>query len=315
MRKKIADTLRIALPVLLFGFILYTYDMGEVWTHIRNISPIIWIVALLLSLLLTTLAALRLYIVVGGIKYSSMLYVRLVSSAYGFVLPGFIVAAEGVRIYMLGKAEGKYSSSSAAVLMDKVIGLIAMLILGVFGLMLAVAFDTRALFIMFLVGVAGLIVTLLMFMIPLVSKMSVRFLSVLSQKKDPFGKIFGFFLRVLKSWIEYANNRKILMGNFVCCFVFHICYVLLGAVLSYGAGAGFLFFDWLWIHAVLTFAFMLPLSFGAIGLREGALIWLLGILGVGAEQALAVSFGFLGMQLVFVLVGFGLEIYVKGRRA
>ena len=41
---------------------------------------------------------------------------------------------------------------------------------------------------------------------------------------------------------------------------------------------------------VLYFIFLLPISFGSLGIREGAYILLYGLFGVPAETALVVSF-------------------------
>ena len=313
--KKIATIfLRISLPGILFCYILIVNDIGLVWTQVSGISAPTWIGTFILAAMLTFLAALRLKIVVRDVSLRTMLYVRFVSSAYGFVLPG-TVAADGMRVYMLGKTEGKYSRYSAAVIVDKALGLITLLVLGVLGLLGTRSIESFALVIFFSVAALCLAAIFLVAKSPTSYNKISGILFGGQQKTSLAGKCFGFASRVLASLKEFANNVRVMLANLFFCVVFQICWALKGALLSHSVGAGFIFLDMLWIHVVLTLAFMLPLSFGGIGVREGTLIGLMGLIGLEPEKALAISFGFLAMQLVHVLAGFGLEIYVNGRRA
>jgi len=107
----------------------------------------------------------------------------------------------------------------------------------------------------------------------------------------------------------------LLFKNFILCLLFQLPISLNGALFTNDVGVGFFFFDWLWIHAVLTLALMLPLSLGGMGIREFGLIGLLGLIGIGSEQALAVSFGFLTLQIIQALTGLGTIFVVSLQKA
>jgi hypothetical protein len=64
----------------------------------------------------------------------------------------------------------------------------------------------------------------------------------------------------------------------------------------------------LFVMSLLFFVFLLPISFGGIGIREGAFILLFGLFGVPAETALVVSFLGLSGNLLNHAIG-GLSIY------
>ena len=76
-------------------------------------------------------------------------------------------------------------------------------------------------------------------------------------------------------------------------------------------GINILFFDWCWIQGVLSLALLLPLTFAGLGIREGTLISILGILGVAPEKALALSFSILGLQIILASIG-GLIEFKRG---
>ncbi len=68
------------------------------------------------------------------------------------------------------------------------------------------------------------------------------------------------------------------------------------------------------VAPVLFFIFLLPISFGSLGIREGAHILLYGLFGVPAEIALLVSFFNLSCMLINHLIGGLLILYsnIKG---
>ena len=311
-KKNLINLLKLCLPACLFVYILLSNDIRMAFEYLSDISTLIWICVLALALLLVFISALRLKVLVSGVSFPTMLYVRLVSYSYGFIFPG-VIATEGVRLYMLGKTDGRYSNYSAAIMVDKIIGVMVVLILGTIGLFVMYGMEFFAFIIFLLIGLVCLGLSLFIFKFKFVYKNMHNKLTVLSQKKSWTGNGFGFALRVVDNWMEYTNQKSLLVKNLLLGFAYHLFRVFTGALLAYSVGAGFIFFDWLWIQAFLTIAFMLPLSFGGIGIREGALIGLMGYIGASSEQALAVSFGLLTIQLVLALFGFGLEMYIRGR--
>ena len=59
----------------------------------------------------------------------------------------------------------------------------------------------------------------------------------------------------------------------------------------------------MFISPVMFFIFLLPISFGSIGIREGAFIFFYGIFGMDQEAALLLSFLALSGRLVNVIIG------------
>ncbi|KPL14964.1 MAG: hypothetical protein AMS26_08945 [Bacteroides sp. SM23_62] len=53
----------------------------------------------------------------------------------------------------------------------------------------------------------------------------------------------------------------------------------------------------------MFFIFLLPISFGTFGIREGAFIFFYGIFGMGQEAALLLSFLTLSGRLLNVIIG------------
>lgn len=72
----------------------------------------------------------------------------------------------------------------------------------------------------------------------------------------------------------------------------------------------------LFVSPVLFFIFLLPISFGSLGIREGAHILLYGLFGVPAEIALLISFFSLSCMLTNHMIGGLLMLYlnIKGEK-
>ncbi|MCK4894012.1 MAG: flippase-like domain-containing protein, partial [Calditrichia bacterium] len=59
----------------------------------------------------------------------------------------------------------------------------------------------------------------------------------------------------------------------------------------------------MFITPVMFFIFLLPISFGSLGIREGAFIFFYGIFGMDQEAALLLSFLALSGRLLNVIIG------------
>jgi len=258
------------------------------------------------------ISALRLSIFLDKIKLPTLLYARLVSNAYGFILPGQL-AVEGYRAFLIGKDNNEYSKPGAAVIVDKIIGLIAVLVLGIVGLLITESIDRNLVVIFCIVGT-----TFVLFLFSLniffVRNNLYKLLSFLSRKIVKMSKIFTFFIQFLSQWQTYIDNKCLLIKSFLYGIVFQFLCVLIGTLFTFGVGENFHIIDWLWIHAIIAIALVLPITLGGIGIRDAGIIGMLGIIGIAQEKALAISFGFLSLHLFQAFIGIGLEVIMTLRK-
>jgi len=257
--------------------------------------------------------AFRLWAVLPISTFSNIVYVTLVSGAYAFILPGQ-VAAEGMRVYMLGRNEKSYNKPSAAIIVNKVLGLIVLLLLGILGLTVTGRLTTSIMGLVFLITTAGLCLFLPSIHIPFVYKFICAVITLIEARFPKVEKVCGYIIRTTDNMRNYTRQKGIVAKNLLFCLLFHLSHTAMVAAFTFSIGHGFMYFDWLWIHALVTFAFMLPITFGNAGVRELSFIAFLSMVGLYPEQALAVSFGYLTLQLFVIVIGFALEILVKIRK-
>lgn len=309
---KLKIIIKLCITALLFGYILITNDIMLAFYFFSNISLAVWLFIALLFLLMLLLLTVRFAIFFPEQKNISLLYVRLISTAYGFILPGQ-VAVEGVRAYMLGKSYGDYGYAGAAITVDKILSVIALFIMGTVGIFLTgtLGFMLGFVFISICIILLLLLVSLCFtFFYENVVKLFTWF----SKKTGKFGKVFVYIISLVGHWRTFAKNKSLIIKSFIFGLLFQLVCAAFGALLSYGVGATGIILEWLWILPMFSFALMLPITLGGIGVREGSLIGLLSILNINPEYALAIAFGFLGIAILQALMGIIMQFFLMAKR-
>ena len=313
LSNRVKTILKICVTIALLGYILLANDVPLVFKYLTAISPFIWIVIFIFFAVSILITVIRTSLLLPGYTKRTLLYIRIVSSAYGFILPGQL-AVEGLRAYLLGKGENAYSKPGAAIVVDKIVSLLALLVTGLIGLILTNKISKSYVIAFCAIGIT-LILFLFSFNFSFVRKRADDLLLLLSRKNGKPGKVTTFFTQLLDYWQGYASNKILLLKSFMYGILFHLIAVFIGILLTYGVGAGLNAIDWLWINATVSIALLLPITLGGLGIREAGMIGMLGLIGIKSEQALAVSFGFLSLLLIQAVVGFGIEIVITLKRA
>ena len=312
MKRYLKTILKFCVTAALFVYIILSNDFLQVWEFFIQISLSTWVIVLFLLVFGVIIATVRLSLFFKNLSFYTLMHIRLLSVAYGFILPGQ-AAEEGVKAYLLGKEGKDYGQSGAAVMLDKLVGVIAVLLLGLVGVLCTRALGLGIL-VVFIVACILLIALALSINISVLYTKASKLILWLSKKMKKLRKLFAFVLGVLDNWRTFAKNKRLLVFNIVYGLLYQLSILLTGALLTHDLGAGFILMDWLWIHAVITIVLILPLSLGGLGVREVSMIGLLGLVGVAPEQALAVSFGFLALMLLQAIVGIGMEVGMTLRR-
>ncbi len=98
------------------------------------------------------------------------------------------------------------------------------------------------------------------------------------------------------------------------CLFFSACYegllVLAAYQFALGLGIQVSYLNLLWIMTLVSTSQALPITFAGIGVRDVALTYLLGGLGVPGAEAIALSFAVLALNVVLGLPGSVLQIFL-----
>src|SRR4051812_47649300 len=150
---------RAAISLLIITWLVYRIDLASVWSTVRTLDT---------RLYLTLVGLYGLGVVAAGVKWrlllphqslGSLIKATLIGQFYAVLLPGQI-ASEAMKAYRLGQGRRDAEQVAASVIVDKITGLLALMLLGFLGLYVArpsiPGLIIDSLFTLFLVGVVTL---------------------------------------------------------------------------------------------------------------------------------------------------------------
>ena len=299
--KPIKTLIKLVVAVTLFGYIMWVNDLGSVAESFFHIPAWVWVICAALTVFSVILSSVRLQLCLPEKKLRTLVYVRLVSVSYSFILPGQL-ATEGIRVYLLVESDRRYSKPSAAIAVDKILSLLAIIILGVLGIVSSgIIFPGLS----FLFAICGVLIfsILVLASIGPVNTVVCKMLNRFTGLHKWLDRAIKFCTNTMTYFRDIAKNLKLVTKSFLLAVLFNMMIVSIGVLITLGMGLGTSIIDWFWIHAALSLLLTLPISIGGFGVREGGLIGLMALVGATSEQALAVSFALLTLQLMQAFVG------------
>ncbi|MBN1920215.1 MAG: flippase-like domain-containing protein [Anaerolineae bacterium] len=314
-----------ALPVAILYVVFRRVDIESLRQSFSQTNPWLVVMGLLLNPVVVTIGALRWFSLLTK-YYQVRVPVRFalkhywIGLALGVFAPGSI-GWDVYRVVVSGRHFGQYSANVAIILVEKLMALFTCLSLAlVLYPLLPIAHSSVIegvlrvavyLFIVFLIVAAAVVLTFRNRVLSgLVDKMEVRLGRAIERLTKRFvvgdtGADRRVSLRMLmEPLVTPERVLPVLFLSFsiqlVCAFRDLVYLRAMGYDLPYAAN--------LFVTPVLFFIFLLPISFGSLGVREGAYILLYGLFGVPSEIALLLSFFNLTGILLDNLIGGGVML-------
>lgn len=301
-RGRVFFLLKLVIGSALIIVLLSRLDRAELVAALSRYDLPSLLGAALLTLLSFFVASARWKTLVPEVSFTRLFRFSLIGQLYSVLLPGQI-AGEAVKAWRISRGATDGPKMVASVMIDRVIGLIALLAVGTVGafgandpLSRTVLYPLLAMLVVLLAGLFSLA-------FPPIYGLHSKILHGVGAK---FGRLRGVTVKVLMlvtAWRNYTHSPGRLLLAFALGVVFQLLAVAIYTILASGLGIDLGTRQWMWIAAVTAIAVLLPLSIGGVGLREGALVALLGRFGVSGENAVALSLGLLLMMLMSAFAG------------
>lgn len=307
-------TLRLIFSLALLGWLLARTDLSVIWTVASRLPIGMIPVLIALHLLAIVVGALRWRLLIPQHNFSLLFRLNLVGQFYSLVVPGQL-AGDVVKAYRLGKGYQDAEIVAASVLLDKVTGLISLLLLGLVGLYLSKLQVHSTI----LITVSLALFTILIILALGHMKSFVRVLqAIYGYLESRFYKprrLIGQLRFFTDAWLSYMNRPWLLIGSVVMGFGYQFVSLLIILLISSRIGISIGLEEWLWVFAIVSVAVLIPLTVGGIGIREGAFVLVLGLLGVPSESALAISLTIFGLQVIVASLGAFFEVIGVKRKS
>ncbi|MDE0800030.1 MAG: lysylphosphatidylglycerol synthase transmembrane domain-containing protein [Rhodospirillaceae bacterium] len=277
---------KVAVSAGLLIFILGRLDLALVGEALGRLTSETLIIAAGLYVLAHTLNGLKLQILMTDRPLSDLVRYTFVALFYGAVLPGQLLG-DAMKAYRLVRPGDDGATVVAAVVVDKITGLAALVFITGAALLIDPSGFPDAFPALSFALFAGLVLALLL---PIVIP------SIPSLLDNALG-------RFLLAWRASARDWGPLFASLLTGIAFQVLAVIVVAYIGTGMGISLSFPAWVAVVGLISLVLLLPVTVAGVGLREGGLVIFLGFADVLPTDAVALSFALLGYTAFGALLG------------
>ena len=264
-------------------------DIPSVIIQARKVSFSIFIFTVSFSIFRTWLSGLRWEMLhpnrENGMSKWSYFRLSMLSHLFNLFMPGALGGDIVKTAYAFNEGQGQKVKKVIGVFVDRVIGLISIMILG----MMALLFSHKGLpispwqvFLLFMVS-GG-------FIFFLFSSRVVGFFEDITGRIKFAKRIVSPLFKNWKESIEYyKKNPRRVFYSLALCIPIHMISFIVYFVFAKSMGMEIKFFEMVFAIAIMWLITAVPISIGGMGVRELSLVWLLGLFGVPSEQAVSLA--------------------------
>jgi uncharacterized membrane protein YbhN (UPF0104 family) len=272
-KKLLFLALKVSVSALLLAVIFRKAGLQDVYSHLRSMDLRFFLASSLLHLLVVYIAALRWGLLLDE-KYTSgrLFSLYLIGSFFNNILPG-AVGGDTVKVYYLYRETRRSGTSLGSVFLDRYIGLLGLLFIGfVSGLFAFRDLETVGMQWVIPLMTAGFIVASLM---------------VFTLR---IGRRFAVIRDFYEYLHKYRGKKRTLLKAFFLSLVLQTISIGMIYLVALGIGQRLTFPALFVFVPIIMTVITLPISISGLGVRESAFVLLFGLVGVPAQESVAVSF-------------------------
>ena len=307
LRRHLGLILRIAISVTILGWLAHKIEWAELGRRIQSAEPAGIVVALVLFGVTLFLSAVRWQILLRVQEIPLRLAPIFQVSMIGQFFNSFLLGTTGgdvVKIlYVAQLAPHKKSAAGLSVLLDRVIGLTALIVLTVglsasrYRLLTSTAQSAQALWTFYLIaaGVAGVLTGAALLPVLL------RFANLKRlEKKLPFHEQIE---RISEAFARNSRNPGANLEALLLSFVAHLLNLFSQYAVMRALHLDVSFVTVASVTAIILVLISIPISVAGLGVRESLFVLFLGLSGVSREGAIAASLIGFSISLAWSIVG------------
>lgn len=287
MNKKMI--LKICISAILLAILLATVDFRDFSDSIKNVNMVFFLIGLSSTIPGILISTYKWQILLHAKAIKDVSFMRLWVLYYvGMFFNNFLpseVGGDVIRSYNVGKISGRHTESLAAVAMERITGLIAVVIYGVFGIFLNWTLASNLQLIK--IGFGSLTITACFIVL-----LFHRGFALWVQKKievGPIKKIVGKIKSFYLSLADYKQNLQVLVTTLILSVVFQFIAIATIYFFLIAIDINISMTQLILIVPMITLVGIIPIGINGIGLREGAFVFLFSQIGIPPAQSFTVS--------------------------
>ncbi|SEG80238.1 lysylphosphatidylglycerol synthase transmembrane domain-containing protein [Bosea lathyri] len=292
--------LKIVFGVALMALIIIKFDVVRSFGIIGEL-PYIYVISIIsISFFGLFVQSAKTNILLPDVPLLQLFRINIISQIYAIVFFGQL-GGDVAKAGYLGRSSVELHRIVAALVVDRVTGLIPLLALGLIGLLASPAlFDPLVGRTLILAMIMLLLGSVALFLIG--DSVMIRLLSWLP------GRLSGPLIRTVGAARQMSGNLPVLAKSIAMGVLFQGIGIANSALLGSALGIDLPLTIWAVVICAVSLVLLVPVSIGGVGVRDVTLLGLLGGFGVMPERAIALSLSMLGVQLIMAAVGFMLTL-------
>jgi uncharacterized protein (TIRG00374 family) len=309
-KKNITIIVKITVSLGLIVFLLSRFDFSLVMQRLRQADASYIIFAVFVMLFAWLINSKKWQILLRQIDFSyslSWLYrVNLISLFYSSVLPGGQLTGEAFKCLKICKDESEKTKLIFSVLLDKIIGLFAFIIVGLIGLLVSVSSFSERKQLIFFFLISGIIASFLFVFLNTKVLGRINIIWERYQIKNRFGNLVSHLLSLLSL---YQGSPWKIVQALLLGMGFQFLNSASVYLLSRSLGLSIALADMMWVMALVSLVLVVPITILGLGLREGSFMVFLGLIGVASEASVSLSLLVSAFLILFGLIGGIFELF------
>lgn len=295
LNKTLLFLIKLTVSSTLLYIALSKAGIKEVFSLLKTINPFAFLFASLLYVNAQFFSTIRWKLLLTeklGIKKLFSLY--MIGAFFNMLLPG-IIGGDAIKGLYLYKETGKGTSTLASIFMDRYIGFICLLCIGMFS---------------FPFGYSQLKNSKIIWLLPIfIILFALSSLLIFSFR---IGKRLQFLNNFYNYFHFYRRQGRTLLKTSLLSIIIQSSNILAVYVITTGLNQKVSFLSYLIFMPLIIFFTTIPVSISGLGVREGVFILFLGSIGIKPDVATAISFLWFLSMITGSLLGF-IE-YVKYKK-
>ena len=312
LKKNRALYFKLFISISLLGFLLFFTDPASIVESALKITPVTYLFALSLYFIAHVINSAKWYLLLPEVPILTLVRFTFVGAFYSLILPGQ-VSGEIAKTWRLAKGTPIAEQVAASVFVDRVTGLIALLVLTLIGASLSKS-DVAG----FILLPCAMALVILFFSLFLMRVSAVHNFIQSSMKwiVEPIPLLRDQLPKALKLLDHLAHYSRAQIKVFLAIFlgsIFQAVVIAITAIFSYSLGADIGFLDMAWIVGIISLMTFLPISISGIGVRELGFVGILSFFEVDMSTAVTLSLLIFSLQIVGAVIGALFELTDKGK--
>jgi len=283
--------------MLVFGtsilIILRIVDLRLVASYLKEIPLVVLILLLAVNIFRSWLTGLRWMMLnpdpSGQLSRWDYFRFVMIAFTYNLIMPGALGGDFVKAALTLNKVNSKRIDNILAILIDRFIGFISIIMLGTIALILSRStLGDKAVYFQF--TLTFIYVVVLILIAALTNQSLLKIIKNLASRIGKFGTLIYHIAEVWSDAVAYfiVHKIKVLLGILICIPI-HLISFITAFILAHSLDIQITFIELSLIISLVWVISAIPVSLGGVGIRELSLIYFFSIYGIAPEPVTALA--------------------------